>query len=152
MCIFPQIWIWWIWVFDHSLNRTFLFEVMGIKAINDSPPTFIPMTSNGDQSINLTTNIQHIHFAQVSTTKTEKKQLWIYQRDRTQATGLLVKTEWLRSETLMLWAPVEVSLSNNTGSFTAHSEVFYIWNTNNIACGTQGTIHIKHVPKTSDRL
>lgn len=46
-------------MFDHSLNRTFLFEVMGIKAINDSPPTFIPMTSNGDQSIYLTSNIQH---------------------------------------------------------------------------------------------
>lgn len=34
----------------------FCFEVMGIKAINDSLPTLIPMTSHWDQSICLTTN------------------------------------------------------------------------------------------------
>lgn len=60
MCIFPQIWIWWISVFDHSQNRTFLFEVMGIKTINDTPPpTFILMTSNRALHFYPTTNIQH---------------------------------------------------------------------------------------------
>lgn len=110
MCIFPQIWIWWVSVFDHSQNRTFLFEVMGIKTINDSPPpkplyswllteicTFI-------QPPIFNTHKSHFHLVQVSATKRREEQLWIYQRDRTQATGLSGKTGWLRS-----WSLVTVS-------------------------------------------
>lgn len=77
----------------------------GNKGLKWQPLTFIPMTSNWVQSIDLTTDTQHTQkpFSLSSSVyhKDREKQLWTYQRNRKQATGPEVKPEWLRS-----WNPV----------------------------------------------
>lgn len=106
MCIFPQIWTWWIWAFDHSQKGDFCFEVMGIKTINDSLPTLIPMASHWDQTVYPTSNTHtsHFHFVQTSTT-TRQRRKWTSQRGTDQATGPLMQS-WLKNDNntlLMCW-------------------------------------------------